>query len=113
MASTARAPDRRKFQREKHRVPCDLVIDGKASTGFVTDLSPRGLFVQTSVTASEGTAVALRLREPDRDPVELRARVARLRRAHRAMVAVTTPGLGLEVVQAPESFYALLQRHGH
>jgi len=113
MASPARSPDRRKFPREKHRVPCDLTIDGKASTGFVTDLSPRGLFVQTSITASEGTAVSIRLREPDRDAIELQARVARVRRAHRAMVAVTTPGLGLEVVQAPESYYAMLKRHGH
>lgn len=113
MASPARHPDRRKFPREKHRVPCDLVIEGKASTGFVTDFSPRGLFVQTSATAAEGTPVAVRLRETDVAPIELSARVARVRRAHRAMVAVTTPGLGLEIVQAPEAYYALLQRHGH
>lgn len=112
MASPARHPDRRKFPRDKHRVPCDLVIEGEASTGFVTDLSPRGLFVQTSVTAAEGTPVTVRMREPDGQSIELHARVARVRRAHRAMVAVTTPGLGLEVLQAPEEFFALIQRYG-
>jgi hypothetical protein len=112
MASPARHPDRRKFTREKHRVPCDLLIDGKASTGFVTYLSPRGLFVQTATTATEGTPVGVRLREPDGALIELQARVARIRRAHRAMVAVTTPGLGLELLQAPEAFFALIQRYG-
>jgi len=113
MASPVRQADRRKFRREKHRVPCDLVIDGKSSTGFVTDFSPRGLFVQTSLTAAEGTPVSVRMREPEGEAIELKARVARVRRAHRAMVAVTTPGLGLEVLQAPEAFFALLERHGH
>lgn len=94
-------------------MPCDLVIEGKDSTGFVTDFSPRGLFVQTSATASEGTAVSVRLRPPDVLAIELSTRVARVRRAHRAMVAVTTPGLGLELVHAPEAYFALIKRHQH
>ncbi|HVP28905.1 MAG TPA: PilZ domain-containing protein [Myxococcota bacterium] len=113
MAGVARVPDRRKFPREKHRVPCDLTIDGTVVTGFVTDLSPRGLFVQTAATADEGTAVSVRLREPDGETIVLQTRVVRLRRAHRAMVAVSTPGIGLEIVQAPETYYVMIQRHAH
>ena len=101
-------PDKRKFRREAHRVPCELRIGGRDHRGFVLDISARGLFVQTKATAPDGTEVQLVLRGPDRDPIHLTATVARIKASHRAVAVVKTGGLGLRVDSAPEDFFKLV-----
>jgi len=100
--------DRRKFDRAKLRVPCDVKIDGKEHKGFALDLSARGLFVQTTATARAGTEVRVRLRDPEHEPIELITKVARIRSSHRAVTVVQAGGLGLEVQSAPEGYFRMV-----
>ncbi len=105
--ANAGEPEQRKFRRETHRVPCELRFGGTDHRGFVLDISAGGLFVQTKATAPDGTEVQLVLRSPDRDPIHLTATVARTKTSHRAVAAVKTGGMGLQVDSAPEDFFQL------
>lgn len=111
MASAAKpAGDRRVYKRFRHRLSCDLHLDGTDHKGFLVEVSARGLFVETRATADEGTAVSVRLRPSNGEPVEVLGRIARVRKAHRAVKVVRTPGLGIEVTAADEPFFALVMR---
>ncbi len=83
-------------------------IRGQNYRGVVTDLSARGLFIQTKTVADEDTEVQVRLYDVDSDPIDLIARVARRRTSHRSLAALEMGGLGLRVVSAPEAYFELL-----
>ncbi len=100
--------EKRAFPREKLRAVCDLGIDGATHSGFVADISARGLFVQTRAELPAGGDVEVTLRNLGPAPVRIRARVARRRTSHRATRAVDTGGVGLEIVAAGEDFYRAL-----
>ncbi len=87
---------------------CELRIQGESHKGFVLDLSARGLFVQTVATPPKGTEVRLKLYDHGDTPMELVARVARLRSSHRSLAAVEARGLGLQIESAPEAYFALV-----
>jgi hypothetical protein len=100
--------NRRKFPRSRLRIPCQLRLPDADHPGFVLDLGPTGLFVQTAATAAPGTAVKLTLRDPSQPPFELAAKVARKRASHRSAAIVLAQGLGLEVENAPEAYFQLV-----
>ena len=100
--------DRRKFSRSKLRIPCQLQLLDADHPGFVLDLGPTGLFVQTAATAAPGTPVKLTLRDPSQPPFELAAKVARKRASHRSAAIVRAQGLGLEIENAPEAYFQLV-----
>ena len=101
--------ENRGFPREKLRVVCDLLINGATHSGFVLDVSAKGLFVQTRATVPDDCEIEIRLRDLGPTPIVLRARVARRSVAHRATASVETGGVGLEIVAAGEDFYLALQ----
>lgn len=100
--------EKRAFPREKVRALCRFDLDGQEQTGFLLNLSPRGLFLQTRVNLPAGTEVAIRIRDLTETPLEVRARVVHRAGSHRATSSVETGGLGFEIVNAPESLYAVL-----
>ena len=51
---------RREF-RTKKRLVCTLDVLGDRHTGIILDVSPRGLFVQTSAKPSPGTEIKVEL----------------------------------------------------
>ncbi|MCG8590709.1 MAG: PilZ domain-containing protein [Proteobacteria bacterium] len=101
-------PERRMFPRDKHRLTCELVVDQRPHKAIVLDLCARGPFVQSRLRLRPGTEVVLRLFNGDESAVELQAKVAHARHAHRDMAAMTTSGAGLEITSAPEAYYQLL-----
>jgi len=104
--------EKRAFPREKIRALCRFDLDGEEQTGFLLNLSPRGLFLQTRVHLPAGTEVAIRIRDLADAPIEVRARVVHRAGSHRATSSVETGGLGFEIVNAPESLYAVLYELG-
>jgi len=76
--------------------------------GVVSDVSARGLYVQSSYVPEAGAKIELILRWDGMDEVPIQGRVARLRKSHRAAVAVVQGGFSVEIDSAPEGFFQLL-----
>ncbi len=100
--------ERRRFARIRHRAGCEFELDGRRHTGIVGNVSPRGLFVQSTVRPAEGTELDLALRPTSGAPLSLRVTVVRHASPHRSAAAVSAVGFAAEITWAPEAYYALL-----
>jgi hypothetical protein len=98
--------ERRKGERLRRRVTCEIESAGSRHRGIVLDVSPRGLFVQTDATPPLDGTVRLRLRV-DGEVLDLEARVARKRVVPRQLASVTAGGLGFRIDSAPEQYFRL------
>ena len=104
--------NRRRFERLKHRLACDLFHSGRKTSGMILDVSARGLFVRTSTGSAPrepGTEVRVVVRSADGEPFELMARLARAHVVRRELVSAADGGFGLEITSAPEAWFALLR----
>ncbi len=98
-----------RFDRYRHRVPCDLVLAGGQHRGIVTDVSASGLYVCTNERCDPGASVRLVLHD-ENDELELDACVVREHRTSRHYTTGIPSGLGLRIVSAPENYFQLLAR---
>jgi len=104
--------NRRQFDRVRYRLSCELHHSGRRHSGMVLDISASGLFVRTSTgTAPKdpGTEVRVVINDPNGEPFELLARLARANVVRRELVTAADGGFGLEVTSAPEQFYKLVR----
>jgi hypothetical protein len=86
-------------------MPCGLSIEGRHYSGFVLDISVHGLYVQTSARPAPGTAVDVELSLPTRkEPVHMRAKVARQKLVPPELRSVAQGGIGLHIDEPPEAF---------
>ncbi|MEN8161487.1 MAG: PilZ domain-containing protein, partial [Myxococcota bacterium] len=97
--------------RVPYRIPCEFTHDGHRLAGIVTDVSARGVFIETSHRISYGTELHLVLRDP-RGSYELTGRVSREKRGHRSARQVLSGGFGVELDVVPEPFFRLLVELG-
>jgi hypothetical protein len=104
--------EKRVFPREKLRAPCDFTGGGESGSGFLLNISPRGMFLQTRTRVPPGTELQIHVRDLGPTPFTLLARVVHRTNAHRATSPVETGGMGLEIVSAPEDFYQVLYALG-
>jgi c-di-GMP-binding flagellar brake protein YcgR len=101
--------ERRRFQRVKHRVSCQYICEGRASAGFLADISARGMQIQCSGSApAPGASIALTFRDANGAVFRVDGRVARRRASHRSAAVVEMSSFGVELISAPEAFYALV-----
>ena len=105
------AQQRRAFDRVRHRLFCELLHDGRRSSGMVLDMSPRGLFVRMGNMEAPplGTQVQVGLNDAEHGEMILMARVTRAKSVRHELVVAADGGIGLEVLSAPESYYDLLK----
>jgi hypothetical protein len=103
--------ERRIFTRLPYRIPCEFVHDGHKRGGIVTDVSARGVFIETSHRIPSGTELRLVLRDP-RGAFDLVGRVKREKRSHRSARQVLSGGFGLRLDVVPEPFFRLLLELG-
>jgi PilZ domain len=108
---SAGGAERRVFTRLPYRVPCEFTYEGFRLAGIVTDISARGLFVETSSRIPTGTEIRFVLRDP-RGSFEVIGRVMRERRSHRSARQVRANGLGVQLDVIPEPFFRLLVELG-
>jgi hypothetical protein len=103
--------EKRKQRRTRKRLACELVIGESRQTVLVRDLSPEGLFVQTRAKVDPDTLVRLIFAaQADLPELELEARVARKRHAPPRLQSSVPSGVGLEVIDAPAAYLALVER---
>jgi len=93
--------ERRKSERLRRRILCDVLVAGHWHSGVVCDISSSGLFVQTDLTAPPRTPVRVRLRGPDGSPIELKGLVARQQTGTRDPTSVARVGLGIRLTEPP------------
>ncbi len=98
-----------RFDRYRHRVPCDLVLAGGQHRGIVTDFSASGLYVCTNERCDPGASVRIVLHD-ENGGLELDACVVREHRTSRHHTTGIPSGLGLRIVSAPERYFQLLAR---
>lgn len=103
--------ERRVHDRTKRRMPCELVIEGRRQRGIVLDLSPTGLFVQTSAKPPKGGHLGVEM-TVDGERLVLEARVVRKRVVPPQLLSAAAGGLGLRIVSAPASYFDFLARIG-
>ena len=103
--------NRRRLPRTKKRIACTLHLEESLHSCMVLDVSAGGLFVQTNASPAPGTSVRLELRVPGLpEPLEMQATVARKRIVPPRLRALLKGGIGLQLENPPEAFYALVAK---
>ena len=103
--------NRRRMPRTKMRIACTLHWEESRHSGMVLDVSAGGLFVQTNASPAPGTPVRLELRVPGlSESIEMQASVARKRIVPARLRALLKGGVGLQLENPPEEFYALVAK---
>jgi hypothetical protein len=75
--------------------------------GFVTDVSPSGLFLQTRAKLVPGKQVIVDL-DWNGELVTLTGVIARVRKSNRSAAMVNASGFGFEIQSAPEAYYQMI-----
>jgi hypothetical protein len=99
---------KRRAERIRKRITCELFLDDQRHRGIVLDLSETGIFVQTVASSAPGTTARVRLRAPGVKEVEVEAVVARRLVVPAQLTSVARGGLGLRVLQPPPLYFRLL-----
>jgi hypothetical protein len=97
--------ERRRAQRIKKRVTCEIRVGRDSHRGIVLDVSSTGLFVQTAVRIAHGTVVDVIVHPADGPEFLVRAVVARQKQTDPRLVSVVAAGVGLQILEAPEAYY--------
>jgi len=99
----------RVFERKKRRMPCDVIFEGQQHSGLVLDVSPGGLFIQTSAKAKPGARLDLRLSLPgETRKLPMQVEVVRKVVVPARLLAIAHGGVGVRILNAPEAYYSFM-----
>ena len=94
--------EKRKRQRAKRRLTCELVVGEDRYPAIVRDISPTGLFVQTRAKPEAGSVVEVIFAARDGQPeIQVEAGVARHRIVPPRLQGSVQGGVGLELLSPP------------
>jgi len=99
---------KKRAERIRRRVTCELLLEGRSYRGIVLDLSETGVFVQTEATPPPGARLVVRFHAPGGVEIEVAASVARRKVAPRELAGVVRGGLGLRVEKPPTAYFELI-----
>lgn len=100
--------EQRVAKRIRRRMACEIQAEGRQQRAIVLDLSRTGLFVQTSARLSPGSVLELSIPSESREPIVLRAAVARQKAVPSNLTSVAQGGVGLRILDAPRAYYELI-----
>ena len=101
--------EKRRQQRAKKRLSCEIVVGGQRYPAIVRDTSPSSLFVQTRAKPEPNTVVELIFRAQGAHPeIRVEAGVARERVVSSQLQTAVPDGIGLELLDRPDGLEALL-----
>lgn len=102
--------EKRRLQRSKKRLTCEVQVDGKSHAGIVRDHSASGIFVQTRVRPEPNKVVEVVFRaEPSGEEIRVEAGVVRERVSPSGLQSSVPGGVGLELLDPPPELFALLE----
>lgn len=93
-------------------MPCEVRVAERRHSGFVLDLSPSGLFIQTSAKAEPGEQLDVTLSLPSGEEASLGVAVARKKVVPARLLTVAQGGIGVRITRAPEAYFAFVQELG-
>lgn len=103
--------EKRRTNRIKHRLTCEIIVDRQSHPAVVRDLAPTGLFVQTRQRPAANSVVEVRFPAFAGLPAfTVEAGVARHRNVHPRLQTEIQSGIGLEILGRPQPYLALASR---
>ncbi len=101
--------ERRRRQRARRQLTCEVLVGGRRYPAIVRDASPSGMFVQTRAKPRVDSVVDLIFRARERHPeIRVEAGVARERIVAPRLRSTVPEGLGLEFLDPPAALRELL-----
>lgn len=103
---------KRVVNRKKRRMPCQLQVGSSWHSGLVLDLSPSGLFVQTTAKTRPGQRIELLMAAESGEEMALEVEVVRKKVVPARLLALAQGGVGVKIARAPESYFRFLTHLG-
>jgi hypothetical protein len=103
--------EKRRTNRVKHRLTCEIILDRQSHPAVVRDLAPTGLFVETRQRPVPNSVVEVRFPAVAGLPAfSIEAGVARHRNVHPRLQTEIQSGIGLEILGRPPAYLELASR---
>lgn len=99
--------ERRKSQRVRCRLACEIQSARKRAKGMVLDMSEGGLAVQTGLKVDQGDTLLIRIQAPG-GPLQVEAMVWHSRQVRLRGAKETSWALGLMISKAPGHYFQLV-----
>jgi len=101
------------FERKKRQIPCTLTLDGHNHGGLILDVSPGGLYIQSSAKMKPGDQLDVQMTIPGIDGRHrLHVEVVRKVVVPAQLLKVARGGVGVRIVNAPEAYYRYMDELG-
>jgi hypothetical protein len=101
------------FERKRRQMPCTLTLDGKNHGGLILDLSPGGLFIQSSAKIKPGDRLEIQTTLPGVEGrVHIQVEVVRKVIVPSHLLKVAHGGVGVRILNAPEAYYQFMDELG-
>jgi hypothetical protein len=101
------------FERKRRQMPCTLTLDGRNHGGLILDVSPGGLFIQSSAKMKPGDQLELQTTLPGVEGrVRMQVEVVRKVIVPAQLLKIAHGGVGVRIVNAPEAYYKFMDDLG-
>jgi hypothetical protein len=101
------------FERKRRQMPCTLTLDGRNHGGLILDVSPGGLFIQSSAKVKPGDQLEIQTTLPGVEGrVRMQVEVVRKVIVPAQLLKVARGGVGVRIINAPEGFYQFVDALG-
>jgi hypothetical protein len=101
------------FERKRRQMPCTLTLDGRNHGGLILDVSPGGLFIQSSAKIKPGDQLEIQTTLPGVEGrVRMQVEVVRKVIVPSQLIKVARGGVGVRIINAPEGYYKFMDDLG-
>ncbi|MBW2494923.1 MAG: PilZ domain-containing protein [Deltaproteobacteria bacterium] len=101
------------FERKRRQMPCTLTLDGRNHGGLILDVSPGGLFIQSSAKIKPGDQLEVQTTLPGVEGrLRIQVEVVRKVVVPSHLIKVARGGVGVRIINAPEAYYQFMDELG-
>ncbi len=101
------------FERKRRQMPCTLMLDGRHHGGLILDVSPGGLYIQSSAKIKPGDQLEIQLTIPGVEGrLQLQVEVVRKVIVPARLLKIAHGGVGVRIINAPEAYYQFMDDLG-
>ncbi len=101
------------FERKRRQMPCTLTLDGRNHGGLILDVSPGGLYIQSSAKIKPGDQFEIQTTIPGVEGrVRIQVEVVRKVVVPARLLKIARGGVGVRIINAPEVYYQFMDDLG-
>ena len=101
------------FERKRRQMPCTLMLDGRHHGGLILDVSPGGLYIQSSAKIKPGDQLEIQMTIPGVEGrLQLQVEVVRKVIVPARLLKIAHGGVGVRIINAPEAYYQFMDDLG-